>query len=222
MPFSGLVGLTDKQKPVFYSPYHPKSGNVVFIFAQLRLARHYLDHLLYSFEATTPPSRLDLHIFAPHKPDEDDAFYFRERTDKVVPDARAAWLQWAEKIQDPRPLDEHWRTVHLLVVDDLRFWAEQARTDPELNEAITVVLTQGLRRRVLVFATTTYRDWFTLPLRWRRAFQVGFYGGARNLADLSQRLPESVRELPAHEALVPSREGRPVRFHSLAPELLAP
>jgi len=221
MPFSGLVGLTADQKPVFYTPHHPKSGHVVFVFAQLGVARHYLDHLLYSFEATTPAPYLDVHIFAPHKPDSDDALYFREQHQRLVMDPRAAWLKWAETVQSREPLTSHWRTVHLLVVDDLHFWAEQARADAALRSAITTVLTRGLQRRVLVFATTTYRHWFTLPVLWRAAFKVGFYGGARGLAELSHRLPRSVQELAPHEALMPGK-GQPVRFYSLAPELLTP
>ncbi len=219
MPYMGFVGVTEDERPVFFTPYHPRSGHAVFVFAHLRTARHYLDHLLYSFEATTPASNLDLHIFAPHKPDRDDALYFRERAERLVLDARAAWLEWAAKVERGIP-DDHWRRVHVLVVDDLRYWAEQARRDLSLHAAITTVLTQGLKRRVLVLATTTYSHWFTLPEAWRKAFRVGFYGSARDLAGLNQRLPRSVRDLAPEEALVPSREGRPVRFHSLVPEML--
>ncbi|NPA31111.1 MAG: hypothetical protein GXO37_03840 [Chloroflexi bacterium] len=219
MPFSGLVGLTDDQRPVLYTPYHPRSGHAVFIFAQLRTARHYLDHLLYSLEATTPASHLDLHIFTPHASDSDDALFFRERADRVVLDPSAAWQQWARWVEEGIPND-HWRTLYVLVVDDLHAWAERARRDAALYQAITTVLTRGLGRRVVVLATTTYSHWFTLPEAWQRAFRVGFYGGARGLTDLGSRLPRAVRELGPEDALVPSREGRPVRFRSLAPEIL--
>ncbi len=219
MPYMGLVGVTEDERPVFFTPYHPKSGHVVFVFAHLRMARHYLDHLLYSFETTTPTSNLDLHIFTAHKPDFDDALFFIERGERIVMNPQEAWLEWAERVQQGIPNDP-WRRVHVLVMDNLRYWANLAEQDHALEEAITTVLTHGLRRRVLVFATTTYRDWFTLPQAWRKAFRVGFYGGVRGLADVPKSLPRSVQELAPDEALTPSRDGRPVRFHSLAPEIL--
>ncbi len=187
-PFAALVGLAlDNEQPIVYTPYHPKSGHALFIFHTLAQARRYLDSFLFSLKLSTPALDKDwhLHLFLPPTSDNDlgysdgAAAFFDDAFAKhmVAPDqAVAVWRQWAKAIEEGE-VQGSWRTLHMLVVDDLGYWARQAAANPVLERAITTVLTKGLARRVVVIATVTYDDWFRLPRAWRQAFAVGFYGG---------------------------------------------
>jgi hypothetical protein len=208
-----------------YTPYHPKSGHAVFIFASLPLARHYLDSFLFSLKLSTPTLEQDghIHLFVPPTTEDDlghkdgaAAFLHPDfAMHMVAPDQAAAeWRLWAGKVQNGE-VGGSWRTLHLLVVDDLGYWARQAAENKALERAITTVLTRGLARRVVVVATTTYDDWFRLPKAWRQAFAVGFYGGLHTTPwSNDPRFPQALRALGPAYGLI-AKDDRTVPFRSV-------
>ena len=218
-PFAALVGLALKdEQPIVYTPYHPKSGHAVFIFTALPWARHYLDSFLFSLKLSTPTLDKDwhLHLFLPPTSDNDLGYsdgavaFFDDAFAKhmVAPDqAAAAWRQWAKAIEEGE-VQGSWRTLHMLVVDDLGYWARQAAANPVLEHAITTVLTKGLARRVVVIATVTYDDWFRLPRAWRQAFAVGFYGGLSGTRwGNNPRFHNALRELGPDHGLIVQKDA---------------
>ncbi len=228
MPMVGVVGVTDDDQPVLFMPTHPRSGHAVFIFAQLDIARHYLDLALYSLVADdqyTPEVTLFL---PPRHPVPEKALFFQEYADKMAQNATEALEAWAARVEQGQ-VPGDWRSLYLLVLDDLGAWHAQAKTDPKVHWAITTLLQRGLQQRVLVLATTSYEQWRPLPKAWKEHFRQGFYGGLRELAQRPadpsektppraawlERLDATFLDTPAWEAVLPIRGRTYIRFRSL-------
>ncbi len=230
MPMVGVVGVTEDDQPVLFMPTHPRSGHAVFIFAQLDIARHYLDLALYSLVADdqyTPEVTL---FVPPRHPVPEKAIFFQEYADKMAQNATRELADWAARVEQGQ-VPGDWRSLYLLVLDDLSAWNAQANADPKVHWAITTLLRHGLKQRVLVLATTTYDQWRTLPKAWKASFRQGFYGGLRELAQRKtadgqpaktptlaawlERLDATFLDTPAWEAVLPIRGRTYIRFRSL-------
>ncbi len=227
-PFTGLIGIAvpdeptlvlQERRPVVFSPYLPDSGHAIFIASSLDVARHYVDHLLYSLRSTTPASDLPLQIFAAHPVEKTASLFLRDHLQSIALQPRADWIAWAERIRQ-RQQPDSWRQLRLLVVDDIAAWYERSRGDAAWQEAITTVLTEGLQQRVLVIATVTYATWKGLPQIWRKAFRVGFYSGATSEEIQALALPPQIRQFSPTEMFIPRRDDKYLRVHSVAPQIL--